>query len=110
MEQNNLDDTIKVLTMMGNRYGTCETERDAIRKAITIIKWKQKFDSIISEIYNFDELISRKELPSKVVETLLEAANYHKYGSRDFRLGEVIKYKPTEVEDILERAIEEGDL
>lgn len=108
-----LDDegTITVLkTMLKLCKGLCQTEKEAIENAINVIAWKQNTESIVNDLYNEKELISRKELPYKVCDTLLEAANNVKYGSKRFGLGTKILYTPTEVEDILERAIEEGDL
>ena len=105
------EDTIIVLeTMLKLCKGFSQTEKEAIKNAINVIEWKQNVESIVNDLYNEKELISREKLSYKVCDTLLEAANCGKYGSKHFKLGEKIYYTPTEVEDILECAIEEGDL
>ena len=110
MQKLNDEDTIIVLKTMLKICGLCQTEKEAITNAITTIEWKQNVESIINDLYKENEIISRKKLPCKVCDILLEAANCNKYGSKRFKLGEKIYYTPTEVEDILERAIEEGGL
>ena len=111
MRKLNDEETIIVLeTMLKLCKGISQTEKEAIENAINVIEWKQNVESIVNDLYNEKELISREKLPYKVCDTLLEAANKVKYGSKHFRLGAKILYTPTEVEDILECAIEEGDL
>ena len=110
MRKLNDEETINVLNIMSRMLGLCETEKEAIRNSVDTIEWKQNVESIVNDLYNEKEIISRKKLPCKVCDILLEAANCNKYGSKRFKLGEKIYYTPTEVEDILERAIEEGGL
>ena len=110
MQKLNDEETIIVLKTMLKICGLCQTEKEAVANAIVTTEWKQNVESIVNDLYNEKELISRKKLPCKICDVLLEAANCNKYGSKRFKLGEKIYYTPTEVEDILERAIEEGDL
>ena len=110
MRKLNDEDTIEVLKMLIKFGGLCQTEKEAVVNAIVMTEWKQDVESIVNDLYNEKEIISRKKLPCKVCDILLEAANCNKYGSKRFKLGEKIYYTPTEVEDILERAIEEGGL
>lgn len=110
MQRLNDEDTIIVLKTMLKICGLCQAEKEAVANAIVTIEWKQNVESIVNDLYNEKELISRKKLPYKICDVLLEAANCGKYGSKHFKLGEKIYYTPTEVEDILECAIEEGDL
>lgn len=110
MQRLNDEETITVLETMLKICGLCQTEKEAVANAIATTEWKQNVESMINDLYNGRELISRKKLPCKVCNILLEAANCNKYGSKRFKLGEKIYYTPTEVEDILERAIEEGGL
>ena len=107
------DDTIEVLNTMMFGKGTCSTEREALENAICALKWKQEFEFFIEEVKclnNANSIITRKHLPRKVFDILIEAAQRTKYGSKKFKLGETIKYRPTEVETILDNAIKEGDL
>lgn len=108
MRKLNDEETISVLTTMRTILGLCETEKEAIDNAIAIAEWKQKVESLVNELYEQKE--SNYKLPCKVFNTLITAALCTKYGSKRFKLGEKIYYTPTEVADILERAIEEGDL
>ena len=110
MQRLNDEETITVLETMLKICGLCQTEKEAVTNAIATTEWKQNVESMINDLYNGRELIQRKKLPSKVFDILLTAAHCSKYGSKKFRLGEKIYYTPTEVVDILERAIEEGVL
>ena len=105
MQKLNDEQTISVLTTMRMILGLCETEKEAIDNAIAIAEWKQEIKALVNELYEL-----KKELPYKVCGILLNAANLNKYDSKYFKLGEKIVYTPTEVADILQRAIEEGDL
>lgn len=110
MRKLNDEETITVLKTMLKICGLCKTEKEAVANAIVTTEWKQDVESIINDLYDEKELVSRKKLPCKIFEILLTAAHCSKYGSKKFRLGEKIYYTPTEIVDILERAIEEGDL
>ena len=110
MQKLNDEETITVLETMLKICGLCQTEKEAVANAIATTEWKQNVESMVNDLYNGKELISRKKLPCKVCDILLSAAHLNKYGSKYFKLGQKIVYTPTEITDILERAIEEGDL
>ena len=104
----NDEQTVIILESMRFILGLCDTEKQAIDNAIAITEWKQEVEALVNELYEQKE--SNYKLPCKVYNTLITAALCTKYGSKRFRLGEKIYYTPTEVADILKRAIEEGDL
>ena len=110
MKRLNDEETISVLKTMRTICGLCDTEKEAIENAVSIIEWKQDVESVINDLYDNKEVIARKTLSDKIFTTLITAAHCIKYGSKRFRLGEKIYYTPTEVADIIERAVEEGDL
>ena len=105
MRKLNDEETISVLTTMRMILGLCETEKEAIDNAIAIAEWKQEVKELVNELYNL-----KNDLPYKISDILVNAGQLNKYGSKRFHLGETISYTPTEVADILQRAIEEGDL
>ena len=105
MRKLNDEQTIYVLTTMRTILGLCETEKEAIDNAIAIAEWKQEIKTLVNELYNLKD-----DLPYKISDILVNAGQFNKYGSKRFHLGETILYTPTEVADILKRAIEEGDL
>ena len=106
MRKLNDEQTISVLTTMRTILGLCETEKEAIDNAIAIAEWKQEVEALVNELHKLKD-----DLPYKVSDILINAGQLHKYGSKRFYyLGETISYTPTQVADILKRAIEEGDL
>lgn len=105
MRKLNDEETISVLTAMRMILGLCETEKEAIDNAIAIAEWKQEIEALVNELYKLKD-----DLPYKISDILISAGQLHKYGSKRFYLGETISYTPTEVVNILKRAIEEGDL
>ena len=105
MRKLNDEQTISVLTTMRTILGLCETEKEAIDNAIAIAEWKQEVEALVNELYNLKD-----DLPYKISDILVIAGQFDKYGSKRFHLGETISYTPTQVADILKRAIEEGDL
>ena len=105
MQRLNDEETISVLNTMLKILGLCETEKEAIKNAITIAEWKQEVKALVNELYNLKD-----NLPYKISDILVNAGQLNKYGSKRFHLGETISYTPTQVADILKRAIEEGDL
>ena len=105
MRKLNDEQTISVLTTMRTILGLCETEKEAIDNAIAIAEWKQEVEALVNELYNLKD-----DLPYKISDILVSAGQFDKYGSKRFHLGETISYTPTQVANILKRAIEEGDL
>lgn len=105
MQRLNDEETISVLNTMLKILGLCETEKEAIRNAITIAEWKQETKALVNELYKLKD-----DLPYKISDILINAGQLHKYGSKRFYLGETISYTPMQVADILKRAIEEDDL
>ena len=105
MRKLNDEETISVLNTMLKILGLCETEKEAIDNAIAIVEWKQEIKALVNELYNL-----KNDLPYKISDILVNAGQFNKYGSKRFHLGETISYTPTQVADILKRAIKEGDL
>ena len=101
----NDEQTVIVLESIRSIIGLCDTEKQAIDNAITITEWKQEVETLVNELYKLKD-----DLPYKISDILINAGQLHKYGSKRFHLGETISYTPTQVADILKRAIEEGDL
>ena len=105
MRKLNDEETISVLTTIRMILGLCKIEKEAIDNAIAIVEWKQEVEALVNELYNLKD-----ELPYKISDILVNAGQFDKYGSKRFHLGETISYTPTQVANILKRAIEEGDL
>ena len=105
MQRLNNEETITVLETMLKICGLCQTEKEAIKNAITIAEWEQEVKALVNELHKLKD-----DLPYKISDILINAGQLHKYGSKRFYLGETISYTPTQVADILKRAIEEGDL
>ena len=105
MRRLNDEETISVLTTMLKILGLCQTEKEAVRNAISVMEWKQGTESLVKELFEL-----KNDLPYKILDILLNAGQLNKYDSKRFHLGETILYTPTEVANILKRAIEEGDL
>lgn len=105
MRKLNDEETISVLNTMLKILGLCQTEKEAVRNAISVMEWKQETESLVKELFEL-----KNNLPYKISDILVNAGQLNKYGSKKFHLDETILYTPTEVADILKRAIEEGDL
>jgi len=68
MRRLNDETTISVLETMLKILGLCQTEKEAIENAITIVEWKQEIKALVNELYNLKD-----DLPYKISDILVNA-------------------------------------